>query len=92
MKEQEIPAFVQSIIAIGCDICAVGHDFYHIGDADLSTREYNAIKQELKRTLDTYGDRDHLRLAIVAHLRSLGRYLDIGSEAKHWSENTNSTH
>lgn len=37
MLESEIPAFVVDMIAIGCDICAIGHDSYVIGDADLTT-------------------------------------------------------
>ncbi|RWB98727.1 MULTISPECIES: hypothetical protein [unclassified Mesorhizobium] len=88
MKASEIPAFVEEVIKAGCDICAVGHDRYVLGDADLSVSELEAALPELQRIEETYGDRDFLRLEIVAHLRALGRYLEPGSSATHWSENT----
>lgn len=34
MKESEIPAFVQEVIDAGCDICAIGHNGYVIGDIE----------------------------------------------------------
>lgn len=39
MKASEVPAFVDAIIKAGCDICAVGHDKYVVGDADLPPAE-----------------------------------------------------
>ena len=83
MKESEIPAFVQEVIDAGCDICAIGHHGYVIGDVD----EQNAARDELARIEEKYGDRDFLKAAIIDHLWSLGRYLDLNSTAKHWSEN-----
>jgi hypothetical protein len=76
MTAEEIPAFVREVIATGCDICDIGHTLYCIGDADLSTSELETVAPELARIWSTYGTRDHLRLEIVAHLRSLGRYVD----------------
>ncbi|MDQ0998060.1 hypothetical protein QFZ34_003242 [Phyllobacterium ifriqiyense] len=35
MLESEIPAFVDEVIKTGCDTCAIGHEYYTIGDADL---------------------------------------------------------
>lgn len=87
MKASEIPAFVEDVIDAGCDICAVGQDMYVIGDADLSPVELEAALPALKRIDRVYGDRDFLKLEIVAYLRSLGRYLDLDSTATHWSEN-----
>ena len=72
MQPEEIPAFVSDVIEAGCDICAIGHDGYVIGDIE----EMDAARDELKRIVIAYGDRDPLRLEIVAYLRSLGRYLD----------------
>lgn len=88
MLESEIPAFVDDMIATGCDICAIGHDGYVIGNADLTEEEYQAAEPELIRIDEKYGDRDHLLREIAAYLRSLGRYLDPGSTARHWTENT----
>lgn len=34
MKASEIPAFVDKVIEAGCDICAIGHLGYSLGDVD----------------------------------------------------------
>jgi hypothetical protein len=86
MQASEIPAFVDEIIQAGCDICAVGHDGYVLGDIE----EMVDAESELERIDEAYGDRDFLKLEIVAYLRSLGRYLDVGSFATHWTENAKS--
>ncbi|RVH08701.1 hypothetical protein CN217_19370 [Sinorhizobium meliloti] len=80
MKASEIPAFVDEILETGCDICAVGHDKYVIGDADLSPAAYEKMKHRLGKIEDAYGDRDFLKLEIVAYLRSVGRYVDPGKD------------
>lgn len=80
MKVSDIPAFVDEIVETGCDICAVGHDKYVLGDADLSPDEYEKVRRKLDKIEDNYGDRDFLRLEIVAHLRSIGRYIDVGAD------------
>lgn len=84
MQPEEIPAFVSDVIKAGCDIYAIGYDGYVIGDIE----EMDAARDELVRINKVYGDRDFLRLEIVAYLRSLGRYLDIESSAMHWSQNS----
>lgn len=86
MQASQIPSFVDEIIQAGCDICAVGHDGYVLGDIE----EMVDAESELQRIDEAYGDRDFLKLEIVAYLRSLGRYLDVGSSATHWTENTKS--
>ncbi|RVN04003.1 hypothetical protein CN120_15750 [Sinorhizobium meliloti] len=80
MKESDIPAFVDEIIATGCGICAVGHDKYVLGDADLSPAEYAKVERKLEQIEETYGDRDFLKSEIVAYLRSIGRYIDVGTD------------
>lgn len=85
MLESEIPAFFEEVIKAGCDICAIGHDCYALGDLE----EMDAAADELERIGVKFGDRDFLLLEIVAYLRSIGRYLDPGSPAKHWTENGN---
>ena len=84
MRESEIPAFVDKVIETGCDICAVGHAGYVLGDVE----EMMAATDDLKRIDEEFGDRDFLLPKIVAYLRSIGRYLDPGSPATHWSENS----
>ncbi|MEY9785429.1 hypothetical protein ABIA23_006897 [Sinorhizobium fredii] len=54
MKESTIPAFVDEVIRAGCDICAVGHDKYHIGDADLSPAEYEKVWPALEQIEESY--------------------------------------
>jgi hypothetical protein len=83
MKESEIPAFVESIIEAGCDICAIGRRHYVLGDIE----EMHAAANELQRIHERFGERDPLRYEIAAYLRSLGRYLDPDSDAMHWSDN-----
>lgn len=45
MLKSEIPAFVDAVIKTGCDICAIGHDCYVLGDLE----EMVAAAGELKR-------------------------------------------
>lgn len=76
MKASEIPDFVDEVIAAGCDITAVGHSMYVIGDVE----EQEQAEEELDRIGEKYGDRDFLKLEIVAYLRSIGRYVEVVSE------------
>ncbi|WP_310390446.1 hypothetical protein [Rhizobium sp. 1399] len=75
MQAEQIPAFVEDVIKAGCDICAIGHGRYVLGEIE----ELNAAREELARINEVYGDRDFLLPEIVSYLRSLGRYLDVGS-------------
>lgn len=79
MLEVEIPAFVDDVIATGCDICAIGHDGYVVGDTDLSDEEYEIAGPKLAHIKERYGDRDHLLREIAIYLCSLGRHHDPGS-------------
>lgn len=83
MKASDIPAFVDKVIKIGCDICAIGHFNYCLGDVE----EMVAAEDELQRIGEEFGDRDFLLPEIVAYLRTIGRYIDPGSGVSHWSEN-----
>jgi len=76
MKVSEIPAFVDEVIQSGCSITAVGHDKYVLGDIE----EQGRAKDELDRITKKYGNRDPMRLQIVAYLWSIGRYLDLETE------------
>lgn len=77
MQEVQIPDFIIEVAATGCDICAVGHDSYLVGDADLSDEDYERIAPILSEIGDRYGKRDHLRLEIIAYLRSIDRFVDL---------------
>lgn len=79
MKATEIPAFVDEVIGAGCDICAVGHDSYALGDVE----EMDAAIEELEYIGERFGDRDFLKLEIVTYLCSIGRYLNVCSAATH---------
>lgn len=77
MREHQIPAFVADVITIGCNIWAVGDDMYIFGDADLPEEDCERIAPELDRIQREYGPRDHLKLAIIAYLRSTGRHSTV---------------
>ncbi|WP_353642635.1 hypothetical protein [Mesorhizobium sp. WSM2239] len=77
MQEADIPRFVQAVIDAGCYICAVGHEGYVFGDADLSLHERAAIEPRLREIHEMFGERDHLLPRIVAFLRSIGRCVEI---------------
>ncbi|MER8775784.1 hypothetical protein [Mesorhizobium sp. M0977] len=77
MQEKDIPAFVQSVVDLGCDICAIGHFGYVFGDVDLPPAHREAIQPQLRLIDETYGKRDHLMAEIIAYLRSIGRYVEV---------------
>ncbi|CAN7742674.1 hypothetical protein ACI2KT_25390 [Ensifer adhaerens] len=58
---------MNELIAAGCDITAIGHEMYVIGEVKDSATE------EVRRITEKYRDRDPLRLEIVAYLWSIGR-------------------
>ncbi len=70
MTENDIPAFVDAVIAAGADIRSPGEGLYVIGDADMPDPEE---RQRLYDIISSFGPRDHLRHEIATHLRSIGR-------------------
>ncbi|MFN3506220.1 MAG: hypothetical protein ACK4ZU_02005 [Allorhizobium sp.] len=72
MRADDIPRFVAELIDAGSPICAVGREFYVIGDSDIPEDHGKAVWT----ICDRYGERDHLILEIVAYLRSIGRFVD----------------
>ncbi|MEO8884090.1 MAG: hypothetical protein ABI377_11870 [Devosia sp.] len=76
MKAEQIPSFVQDVVDLGCEICAVGNDAYVIGDSDLPKETYEQIAPHLARISQVYGTRDHLFYEIIDYLVSIGRYVD----------------
>jgi hypothetical protein len=83
MTEDQVPEFVDTIIATGCPISAVGHDIYVFAEIDLPDEDIDRVAAEIHAICDRYGERDHLRLEIVAYLRSLGRFFDLPKEIFH---------
>lgn len=79
MQKDDIPSFISELVDAGAPVCAVGRELYVIGDADLSEDQAKTVWE----ICDRYGERDHLILEIVAHLRSIGRFIDLTCEALH---------
>lgn len=50
---------------------------------DNSRLDVDRVAEKVQKICDRYGDRDHLLLDIVAHLRSLGRYVEIEYSSVH---------
>lgn len=73
MTEDEIPQFVDEVLATGCDILAIGADGYVIADCDLPEDVSKAAEPALERVTDKYFARDHLKDQIVEYLHSIGR-------------------
>ena len=69
MQPDEVRDFVNDVIAAGYEINAVGHNMYVFGEA--------GNVEKLNRIGEKYGDRDFVRLEIVAYLRSIGRFVDV---------------
>lgn len=80
MQEKDIPVFVQSIVDLGCNICAIGHFGYVFGDVDLPPAQREAIQPQLRRIAEIYGERDYLVAEVIAYLWSIGRYVEIGPQ------------
>lgn len=83
MTEDQVPEFVDAIIATGCPITAVGHEIYLFAEIDLPDEDIDRVTEEIRAICKRYGERDHLRLEIVVYLRSLGRFLDLPEEVVH---------
>ncbi|WP_366509272.1 hypothetical protein [Mesorhizobium sp.] len=88
MQEKDIPAFVQDVVATGCDICAVSPSCYSLGDTDVPRDKRRELYKKLGEIDAHYGSRDHLRYQIAAHLASIGRYIDAPpKEEEAWIDN-----
>lgn len=83
MTEEQIPEFVDAIIATGCPICAIGYEFYVVGEIDVPDHDFDRVVKEVQAISKHYGKRDHLRPQIVEHLRSIGRVFELGQPVHH---------
>ncbi len=76
MKVEDIPLFVQEVVDLGIEICAIGHCGYCLDDGDLPEDIQLAVQHDLRRVVSKFGDRTHLKSQINAYLRSIDRYVD----------------
>lgn len=72
MTKDQIAAFVQDLVDIGCDPQAIGPG-YVIGEDHDEGEEQDKMRLALRRMSDLYGERDHLLTEISDYLRSIGR-------------------
>jgi hypothetical protein len=78
MSPDDIPAFIEEVMATGCRPIAVAKGWI-IGDADLPEPECSNIQPVLRQIREKYGERNHLVKEIVARLRSMGRSYSMPS-------------
>ncbi|MGP4804248.1 hypothetical protein ACSV5G_10800 [Agrobacterium cavarae] len=83
MRKDEIPEFVEAILATGCPMCAVGHDTYVFGEIDVPEDRFDLVVKQVQDICDLYGERGHLLLEITAYLRSIGRAFDLPENTLH---------
>lgn len=73
MNPEEIPAFVNDVVATGCNITGFAGVGYIIGDADLPDDRLEEVIPKLSAITEAYGKRDHLLGEITEYLVSIGR-------------------
>ncbi|NSY17285.1 hypothetical protein G6K99_08015 [Neorhizobium sp. AL 9.2.2] len=73
MNPEEIPAFVNDVVATGCNITGIAGVGYIIGDADLPHDRLEEVRPKLSQITEAYGTRDHLLEEITEYLVSIGR-------------------
>ena len=73
MTADQIPEFIEALVALGCNVQALDSEYYVIGDADLPEALIPKLRGPLEAVFARYQDREPLRLEIVAYLHSIGR-------------------
>lgn len=82
MSSDQIPEFVEAVLATGCDICAVAQNGYVIGDSDFPPEIRDSVRGELRRIVGNFGERDHLLHEIADYLQSIGRVFTLSPAAR----------
>ena len=82
MRKDQIAAFVSEILAAGAPMCAIGDDTYVFAEVDVPDEHFDRVSHEVNEICERYGSRDHLRREISAHLRSIGRYVEVEDVSK----------
>lgn len=77
MRSKDVPNFVSDILAAGAPMWAIGEEFYLICESEVPKEAYAKVASAVQAVCNRYGPREHLRREIAAHLRSLGRYVDL---------------
>lgn len=83
MRKDEIPDFVDEIIATGCPITAIGDGLYVLGEIDVPEEDIERVSRQVAEISARYGERDHLRSEIAVFLQEIGRYLKLDMRRAH---------
>lgn len=83
MTEDQIPDFVDDILATGSPICAIGDDLYVLGELDVPEPDMERVSREVHAISLRYGERDNLRREICAYLYSIGCSYELKQETHH---------
>jgi hypothetical protein len=83
MRKDQIPEFVEAILDTGCLVRVVGHKRYLFTRPDVPDGEFDHICRSVHKICNAYGDRDHLRPHIVAHLYRIAKFRDIEGMSIH---------
>ncbi|MGQ2968893.1 MAG: hypothetical protein ACT6RF_09110 [Allorhizobium sp.] len=86
MREDQIATFVEEMLETGATLYAIADYGYFLGDIDAPDDKVPDIAARVNEVCERYGPRDHLRHEISAHLRSIGRYVEVEdvSRSKSW--------
>ncbi|WP_165222217.1 hypothetical protein [Affinirhizobium pseudoryzae] len=83
MTEDQIPAFVEELLATGCPVYAIGREAYVIAEFAVPETLRGAISEQVNEICERYGKRDHLLLNIAHHLRTIGFGIELTCEIVH---------
>lgn len=77
MEPEDVAAFVEDVVALGLNICAIGHRHYVIDDSGVHHRKRDEVKHALRQLREHYGDSSEVKDHLVAHLHRIGRVVWI---------------
>lgn len=77
MEADGVAAFVEDVVNLGLNICAIGHRHYVIDDSGIDPQKREAVKQALRRLREQYGDPEQVKEQMLAHLHRIGRVVWI---------------
>ncbi len=83
MSEEQIPAFIDELLATGCPVYAVGQNAYVIAEFAAPEHLRSSTSEKVNEICRRYGKRDHLILKIVHHLWSIGHGLQVIDDMVH---------
>ncbi|MCZ8158680.1 MAG: hypothetical protein O9256_02155 [Rhizobiaceae bacterium] len=83
MTEDQIPAFVEELLATGCPVYAIGREAYVIAEFEVPETFRVAISEQVNEICERYGKRDHLLLHIAHYLRTVGFGVELTCEIVH---------